>query len=115
MTVPRAHVSHNVPARSVCISEKRAREKGLGDELLMLESEPRWKTYESGGLPRTPQIRLPKACGNQDVHGICALLHAGVRQAGRPDSPALLCLQPKSEEEAAACCKHCGSWLGKGT
>lgn len=58
MTVPRAHVSHNVPATSVCISEKRSREKGLGDELLMLESEPRWKTYESGGLPGTPQITL---------------------------------------------------------
>lgn len=89
MTVPRAHVSHNVPARSVCISEKRSREKGLGDELLMLESEPRWKTYESGRLPGTPSDYATEACGNQDVYGICALLHAGLREAGRHDRPAL--------------------------
>lgn len=36
-----------------------------------------------------PSDYAMETCGNQDVYGICALLHAGVREAGRHDSPAL--------------------------
>lgn len=91
-TVPRAPVSHDFPARTVCISEKCRREQSLGGEPLPLQSEPWWEPAGRGGLAGPLRCHCQGQWESpgilaQDVRGIRAFPEARARESREASSP----------------------------